>query len=103
MSANTWIKTLNVRLLAEPNWAIKAGYVTALVAVAGAFVAYLILTNIFAALVWFMPIAGKMLVGMFRGWLGHTQYLPDGWRDGSHGFGEYRGGVYQTMFHDDDE
>ena len=99
MNANTWIRALNTRLLAEPNWAIKAGYLAALIAVA----AGLMIAKIFAALIWCLPIVGKLVVGMFRGWLGHTQYLPDGWRDGSHGFGEYRGGIYQTAFHNNDD
>ena len=43
MNANIWIKTLNTRLLAEPNWAFKAGYLVLLIAASLAMAASLIL------------------------------------------------------------
>ena len=43
MNANIWIKTLNTRLLAEPNWTLKAGYLVALIAASLALAAFLIL------------------------------------------------------------
>ena len=61
MNANIWIKALNTRLLAEPNWAIKAVYLVALIIVAGAFTACLILTKVFAALLWFIPVFAKAM------------------------------------------
>ncbi len=42
MRAETWIKTLNARLLTEPNWAIKVGYLTVLIAASLALAAFLI-------------------------------------------------------------
>lgn len=43
MNANIWIKTLNTRLLAEPNWALKAGYLVLLIAASLALAAFLLL------------------------------------------------------------
>ncbi len=57
MGADTWIKSLNARLLTEPNWTFKAGYLAALTVVAGSFAAYLILTKVLGAVLWFIPIA----------------------------------------------
>lgn len=50
MRAETWIKTLNARLLAEPNWAIKAGYLTTLIAASLALAGFLILRVTFSFL-----------------------------------------------------
>ena len=43
MNANIWIKALNTRLLAEPNWALKAGYLVLLIAATLALAAFLLL------------------------------------------------------------
>ena len=43
MNANIWIKALNTRLLAEPNWALKAVYLVLLIAATLALAAFLIL------------------------------------------------------------
>ena len=50
MRAETWMKTLNARLLAEPNWAVKAGYLTVLIAASLALAAFLILRITFSFL-----------------------------------------------------
>ena len=62
MHANNRIKTLNARLLTEPNWTFKAGYLAALISVAGAFAAYLILTKVFAFVLWFIPVFAKAMI-----------------------------------------
>ena len=46
MNANIWIKALNTRLLAEPNWALKAGYLVLLIAASLALAAFLVLRAI---------------------------------------------------------
>ncbi len=43
MNANIWIKAINTRLLAEPNWALKAGYLVLLIAASLALAAFLVL------------------------------------------------------------
>ena len=48
MSANTWIKTLNARLLTEPSWTFKAGYLAALIAASLLLAAFLMLRLTFS-------------------------------------------------------
>ena len=43
MNANIWIKALNTRLLDEPNWVLKAGYLVLLIAASLALAAFLLL------------------------------------------------------------
>lgn len=53
MNANIGIKALNTRLLAEPNWGLKAGYLVLLIAASLALAAFLLLraTGSFAGIV----------------------------------------------------
>jgi len=48
MSVETWIKTLNARLLTEPNWTFKAGYLAALIAASLFLAAFLMLRVTFS-------------------------------------------------------
>ena len=92
MRAETWIKSLNARLLAEPNWA--------LIAASLALAAFLMVTKVFALVLWFIP---KFAKAMFETVLSsHRRRDSDGWHYGSQGYGEYRNGVRRTMFDDDD-
>ena len=94
MNANIWIKALNTRLLAEPNWALKAGYLALLIGASLALAAFLIIAKVFAFVLWFIPRFAKAIL--------HASLEPsrpiddeeeDGLRDGMEGFGYYSGGV----------
>ncbi len=100
MNANIWIKTLNTRLLAEPNWALKAGYLVLLIAASLALAAFLILTKVFAFVLWFVPAFAKAMIEIAL--TSHRRRNIDGWHYGTDGYGEYRNGVLHTMVDDDD-
>ncbi len=106
MNANIWIKMLNTRLLAEPNWALKAGYLVLLIAASLALAAFLILRVT-------VSFAGYMLVQTAKNFANTSDrnlatHEDDGFDDhvgyrfGHQGFGDYGYDGFIRQPEDDD-